>query len=102
MSVPVLFISRTVQTVASSIMWVVGFTTVANTVSLGNTAKTYAMMSMASSLGSSTGPMLSGILFQLEGYWVAWTSAFVLLGIDMAFRLLMVEKKRLATGMFQA
>ncbi|KAJ5667152.1 hypothetical protein N7507_003016 [Penicillium longicatenatum] len=78
-------------------MWVVGFTTVANTVSLGNTAKTYAMMSIASSLGSSTGPMLSGILYQLEGYWVAWISAFVLLGVDMAFRLLMVEKKRLIT-----
>ncbi|KAJ6092710.1 hypothetical protein N7486_007999 [Penicillium sp. IBT 16267x] len=93
-SLPVLFISQSVQAVASSIMWVVGFTTVANTVTLGNTAKTYAMISMASSLGSSAGPMISGILFQLEGYWVAWTSAFVLLGIDMAFRLLMVETKR--------
>lgn len=80
-------------------MWVVGYTTVANTITLGNTAKTYAMISMASSLGFSTGPMLSGILFQLEGYWVAWTSAFVLLGIDMTFRLLMVEMKRGETGM---
>lgn len=42
--------------------------------------------------------MSSGTLFQLGGYWVAWTSAFVLLGIDMAFRLLMVETKREETG----
>ncbi|KAJ5920886.1 hypothetical protein N7466_009212 [Penicillium verhagenii] len=93
-SLPLLFISRSVQTLASSIMWVVGYTTVANTVSPENTAKTYAMISMAVSLGSSTGPMISGILFQLAGYWVAWASAFVILGIDMAFRLLMVEKKK--------
>ncbi|KAJ5933437.1 hypothetical protein N7454_005766 [Penicillium verhagenii] len=94
-SLALLFISRSVQTFASSIMWVVGYTTVANTVSSENTAKTYAMISMAVSLGSSTGPMISGILFQLAGYWVAWASAFVILGIDMAFRLLMVEKKKM-------
>ncbi|KAJ5628892.1 hypothetical protein N7490_011120 [Penicillium lividum] len=93
-SLPVLFISRSVQTIASSIMWVVGFTTVANTVSLENTAKTYAMISMAVSLGASTGPMLAGMFFQLAGYWAAWSIAFVVLGIDMTFRLLMVDKTR--------
>ncbi|KAJ5523187.1 hypothetical protein N7513_012731, partial [Penicillium frequentans] len=91
---PVLFITQSVQAVASSIMWVAGYTTVAKVTSLENTAKTYALISMASCLGYSTGPMVSGTLLQLKGYWVAWTSAFVLLGIDMAFRLLMLEKKR--------
>ncbi|KAJ5552257.1 hypothetical protein N7494_001635 [Penicillium frequentans] len=92
--VPILFITQSVQAVASSIMWVAGYTTVAKVTSLENTAKTYALISMASCLGYSTGPMVSGTLLQLKGYWVAWTSAFLLLGIDMAFRLLMVEKKR--------
>ncbi|KAJ5114093.1 hypothetical protein N7456_002627 [Penicillium angulare] len=91
-SLPLLFISRTVQSFASSIMWVVGFTTVANTVPIEHTAKSYAAISMAVSLGFSTGPMLAGVLLQLAGYWAAWSSALVVLLIDVAFRLLMLEK----------
>lgn len=87
-----LFASRAVLATASSVMWVVGFTTVANTVTIHNTGKSYAAISVASSLGASSGPMVSGILFQLAGYWSAWSCAFVLLGVDMIFRLLMVER----------
>lgn len=86
---------RLVLAIASSIMWVVGFATVADVVPLQHTAKTYAVISMAVSLGTSTGPMLSGILFQLAGYWVAWASAFAIIGVDIIFRLLMVEKNHL-------
>jgi hypothetical protein len=39
--------------------------------------------------------MLSGILFQLAGYWMAWALAFAIIGLDIAFRLLMVEKSSL-------
>ncbi|KAJ5953899.1 hypothetical protein N7501_008178 [Penicillium viridicatum] len=88
----VLFVGRFVQAIAGSIMWVVGYTTVADTVPIQHTAKTYAAISMAVSLGTSTGPMISGILFQLAGYWVAWASAFTVIGVDIVFRLLMVEK----------
>ncbi|KAJ5190938.1 uncharacterized protein N7498_009923, partial [Penicillium cinerascens] len=91
----VLFAGRLVLAIASSIMWVVGFATVADVVPLQHTAKTYAVISMAVSLGTSTGPMLSGILFQLAGYWVAWASAFTIIGVDIVFRLLMVEKNHL-------
>lgn len=47
---------------------------------------------MAVSLGTSTGLVLSGILFQLAGYWVAWASAFTVIGVDIVFRLLVLEK----------
>jgi MFS family permease len=98
--VALLFASRAVLAIASSVMWVVGFTTVANAVSIHNTGKSYAAISVASSLGASSGPMVSGILFQLAGYWAAWICAFVLLGVDMVFRLLMVEKQKAKkTGM---
>jgi MFS family permease len=50
---------------------------------------------MAVAAGTSSGPMLSGVLFQIGGYWVAWSSAFGILLIDIVLRLLMIEKSRL-------
>lgn len=91
----VLFISRFVQAFANSIMWVVGFSTLADVVPIQHTAKVYSAVSVANSLGSSTGPMVSGVLFQLAGYWMAWALAFAVIGVDIAFRLLMVEKSSL-------
>jgi MFS family permease len=81
-----------VQAIASSIMWIVGTTTVANNVPIQHIGKAYAMVSIATSVGFSLGPMLSGMLLQAVGYWAAWSSAFCILSIDVVFRLLMVEK----------
>ncbi|XRM49191.1 hypothetical protein ABZX51_012070 [Aspergillus tubingensis] len=36
--------------------------------------------------------MVAGILFELGGYWVAWSSAFIILILDIILRLLMLEK----------
>ncbi|KAI9044652.1 major facilitator superfamily domain-containing protein [Aspergillus affinis] len=88
----VLFIGRFVQAFSSSIMWVVGYTTVADSVRLGHIGMVYSMIYTAVSLGTSSEPMLSGILFQLAGYWSAWACAFAVIAIDIGFRLLMLEK----------
>ncbi|KAJ5745041.1 major facilitator superfamily domain-containing protein [Penicillium manginii] len=87
-----LFGTRIVQAIASSIMWIVGTTTVANNVPIQHIGKAYAMVSIATSVGFSLGPMLSGMLLQAVGYWAACSSAFCILSIDVVFRLLMVEK----------
>lgn len=89
-----LFASRFVQAVASTIIWVVGYATVADNIPKENTGRTYSAISMAVAAGTSSGPMLSGILFQVGGYWVAWSSAFVILVIDIVLRLLMLERPR--------
>jgi MFS family permease len=86
-----LFIGRFVQGIASSIMWVVGLTTVADNVHLEHMGKIYTTVSMAAAVGTSAGPTLAGVLFQLAGYWVAWSTAFAIIGVDIIFRLLMLE-----------
>ncbi|KAI9371740.1 major facilitator superfamily domain-containing protein [Aspergillus egyptiacus] len=91
-SVVVLFLARFVQSLASSIMWVVGIITVADNVPVEHLGKAYGTLYVAVSASTSVGPMLSGVLLELAGYWVAWSSAFAVLGIDIVFRLLMVEK----------
>lgn len=53
--------------------------------------KAYSTIFTASSAGNSIGPMLSGSLYQLAGYWPAWSSAFAVLGTDIVFRLLMIQ-----------
>lgn len=90
----VIFFGRLVQALASSVMWVVGFSTIADNVKQEHLGKTYGIISVAVAVGTSAGPMLSGILFDLGGYWVAWSSAFVVLVADIVLRLLMLERPK--------
>ncbi|KAI9925444.1 hypothetical protein MW887_005825 [Aspergillus wentii] len=94
MSTFALFAGRLVQAVASTIIWVVGFSTIADNVQQEHMGKTYGAISVAVSAGTSAGPMVSGILFQVGGYWLAWSSAFLILLIDIVLRLLMLERPR--------
>ena len=81
-----------VQAFASTIIWVVGFSTIADNVQPEHMGKSYGAISMAVGIGTSTGPLLSGMLFQLGGYWLAWSSAFTIIIIDVILRLLMLER----------
>ncbi|KAB8232380.1 major facilitator superfamily domain-containing protein [Aspergillus alliaceus] len=93
-SLSFLFLGRLIQALASSIMWVAGLTTVTQNVQIQHIGMVYAIVSMAIGAGTSAGPMLSGVLFQLASYWAAWSSAFAVIAADIAFRLLMLENPR--------
>lgn len=94
MSAVFIFIARLVQALASAVMWVIGFSTVADNVKQEHLGKVYGLISVAVAVGTSAGPMLSGILFDFGGYWVAWSSAFVVILIDIVLRLLMLERPK--------
>ncbi|GLB07059.1 hypothetical protein AtubIFM57258_002380 [Aspergillus tubingensis] len=87
-----LFAGRLIQAIASSFIWVVGYATIADNVQPENLGKTYGVISLVVAAGTSGGPMVAGILFELGGYWVAWSSAFIILILDIILRLLMLEK----------
>lgn len=42
--------------------------------------------------GTTAGPFLAGLLFEVGGYWCAWAAAGAFLLVDIVMRLLMVEK----------
>ncbi|PYI07365.1 MFS multidrug transporter [Aspergillus sclerotiicarbonarius CBS 121057] len=88
----ILFAGRLIQAVASSFIWVVGYATIADNVQPEHLGKTYGVISLVVAAGTSGGPMVAGILFELGGYWTAWSSAFVILIVDIVLRLLMLEK----------
>ena len=90
----VLFIGRFVQALASTVAWVVGYATIADNVKLEHLGKTYGLISTVVAVGTSMGPMISGVLFDLGGYWLAWSSAFVVIGLNIVMWLLMLERPK--------
>lgn len=82
------------QAFASALIWVVGFSTIADNVKSEHLGKSYGIISMAICIGTSAGPTLGGTLLQLGGYWVAWSSALGVIIIDIILRLLMLDKPR--------
>ena len=94
----VLFTGRFVQALASTVAWVVGYATIADNVKMEHLGKTYGLISMVLAISSSTGPMISGMLFDLGGYWLAWLSAFLVIICDVVLRLLMLERPKESRG----
>lgn len=79
-------------------MWVVGYATIADSFDSTRLGVIYGIISVAAAVGLSAGPMVSGVLFKIGGYWTAWTSAFAILLVDIVLRFLMLENPRRKRG----
>lgn len=64
------------QGVANTIVGVLGLKYLTKTTSSSGMGKVYGVLTMSIAAGSSVGPLMAGALFDLAGYWTAWTSAF--------------------------
>ncbi|CAI7594520.1 unnamed protein product [Penicillium glandicola] len=89
-----LFTGRLIQSAASTVLWVVGFATLADNVPADELGKMYGFVTIAIGLGTSGGPLVAGILFDIGGYWVAWSSVLFVIVFDVILRCLMLEKSR--------
>ncbi|CAG8243485.1 unnamed protein product [Penicillium salamii] len=90
-SVFILFAGRLIQSLASSSLWVVGFATLADQVPVKDIGKMYGFVTVAIAVGTSGGPVVAGVLFDLGGYWVAWSSVLFIVLFDVVMRCLMIE-----------
>lgn len=90
---PVLLIGRSIQAIGGNGAWIVGLATVADTVGQENTGKVLGGVSSFFNSGLLLGPMLSGTLLQLFGYWSTWIAAMAVLVVDILMRLIMIEKQ---------
>ncbi|KAJ5651839.1 hypothetical protein N7507_009265 [Penicillium longicatenatum] len=97
-NVPVLLLGRSIQAIGGNGAWIVGLATVSNTVGQDNTGKVIGGVSSFFNSGLLLGPMLSGTLLQLFGYWVTWMAAIMVLVIDILMRLVMIEDRRTDKG----
>ncbi|KAE8347759.1 hypothetical protein BDV24DRAFT_121322 [Aspergillus arachidicola] len=93
-----LFFGRFIQAIASAFIWTVGYATIADNVKQEHLGKTYGVISLVVAVGTSGGPMAAGILFEMGGYWLAWSSAFAIIVVDIVLRVLMIERPRTQPG----
>ncbi|KAF4761305.1 hypothetical protein HAV15_007930 [Penicillium sp. str.  len=92
------FAGRLVQSVASTGLWVVGMATLADNVPAGELGKMYGFVTIAIGVGTSGGPLVAGVLFDIGGYWVAWSSVLFVIVFDVILRCLMLERSRDTSG----
>ena len=92
--VPILLVGRGIQAIGGNAAWIVGLATLAQTVGQENTGKTLGAISSFFASGCLFGPMASGMLLPLVGYWITWMVAISVLVIDMIMRIVMIENKQ--------
>ncbi|KAL4888318.1 putative MFS transporter [Aspergillus ambiguus] len=93
-SLAILFIGRVLQSVAGSVVWIVGLATVADTVEQSRIGTAMGVVSTFATAGTISGPMVSGLLLQWAGYWATWSVPLVVLAVDIVLRMLMIEDAR--------
>lgn len=71
----------------------VGLALLADTVPQEHLAQAMGYVGLGMSLGILIAPMLGGIVFDHAGYNAVFAMAYVLVGVDIILRLLLVEKK---------
>lgn len=84
---------QVLQSLASSAVWIVAFATLVDNVDGENKGKVTGTAMSIVGTGIFAGPMVSGILLQLFGYWPAWSAALLLLAVDFFARLVMIDNR---------
>jgi MFS family permease len=90
-TVPVLFFGRVIQGIFGNAVWIIGYATIADTVGSDNRSRAISTISAFFISGLLVGPMVSGTLIGLIGYWPTWLTAILVLVIDMIMRVIMIE-----------
>lgn len=84
---------RIMQACSGSAAWIIGFATLADKVGQEHMGKVLGPAMSFVTAGTTLGPVVSGALLQLAGYWTAWSAPLVLLALDSMARMLMLEKE---------
>ena len=88
---------RLLQGISATIVWTVGFAIVADTVGEGQIGPAMGCISVSVAVGVLSGPIVGGLLYDQLGYHALFMSAYILVGIDMLMRLIMIEKPKKTT-----
>ncbi|PYH86121.1 MFS general substrate transporter [Aspergillus uvarum CBS 121591] len=89
----VLIVGRLIQTVAGSVIWIVGMAMLANAAGTRHLSKAFGVAVLLVSAGLLTGPAVSAALYNFVSYPVMWSSAFIVLLIGLILQLLVLEPR---------
>ncbi|OJJ95681.1 hypothetical protein ASPACDRAFT_11308, partial [Aspergillus aculeatus ATCC 16872] len=88
-----LILGRLIQTVAGSVIWIVGMAMLANAAGARHLSKAFGVAVLLVSAGLLTGPAVSAALYKFVSYGVMWSSAFLVLLIGLVLQLLVLEPR---------
>ncbi|KAH8205722.1 hypothetical protein TruAng_000216 [Truncatella angustata] len=91
------FIGRFLQAIGGTSAWIIGFATLRDTIEAKDMGKAFGLVSGFSSAGAMSGPAIAGLLLSLAGYWATWGAALLVLLLDIAMRLAMLERPKKAS-----
>ena len=92
-SIGVLVAGRFLQGASEAVVWTVGLALLVDTVGRERIGEVLGYTSLAVTLGLLSAPPLCGSLYQWGGYYAPFYLAFAVVALDIALRLVMIEKK---------
>lgn len=92
-SIAVLIVGRILQGLSAAVVWVVGLALLADSIESKEVNKMMGHMFFGLTMGYLLGPLLGGVVFAKAGYDWVFGMAYILIGVDVAMRLLIVEKR---------
>ena len=88
-----LLVARASQGASAVVIWVVGMALLIDTMGAADSGAAMGWTSVAFSGGSTLGPFAGGAIYDVAGHYAVFGLGFVILGIDLALRFTMVERK---------
>lgn len=88
-----LLLARAMQGASAVVIWVVGMALLIDTMGAADSGAAMGWTSVAFSGGSTLGPFAGGAIYDVAGHYAVFGFAFAILGIDLAMRLAVVERK---------
>jgi MFS family permease len=92
-TIAMLIVARILQGISAAVVWVVGLALLADTISKDEVGHAMGYVFLGMSLGILLGPVLGGIVFEKLGYDAVYIMVYCLIAIDIALRLVAIEKK---------
>jgi MFS family permease len=91
-SLPILITGRVLQGLSAAVVWTVGLALVSDTVEKEDIGQAMGYVAVAFSIGALAGPLLGGVVYAGGGYYAVFAMGFGLIGLDIALRLMLIEK----------
>ena len=89
----VLAIGRIFQGLSAAVVGIVGLALLADTAGPEHIGQVMGYVSLASNVAGLIAPLLGGVVYGKGGYYAVFAMCFGLVGVDIVFRLLMIEKE---------
>jgi len=84
---------RVLQGLSAAVVWTTGLALLVDTVGEEHIGEQMGYVGMGMSFAILLAPLLGGVVFNRSGYYPVFGMCFALIGIDIFFRLTMIEKK---------